>query len=304
MTGGTDYTNAKAEQIARHIARENQIRPKARRRGDVLASVDAITVDWLTDVLCRDHTGAAVIAFRVEGVSDGTHARHRLYLDYNDAGRHAGLPATLFTKSLPTVETRMISGTTMHARTEGRFYAQLRPQLELEIPVCYDSTFDPESYAALHLLEDMVATKGAAFCTFETTVTRAMAEDMLGLLAGVHGQFYDDPRFADEYKWIAPYNKWFLGGNAKLNVELSTHMVFDRAADIIPKRLLQRRKEVWPATLAALRVHEERAHTFLHADVQSVTGIKRPRDAWAYAIGSAPRADTGRATWLMSSRRP
>ncbi len=75
------------------------------------------------------------------------------------------------------------------------------------------------------------------------------------------------PCFAGEYKWVVPYTKWFLVGNAKLKLELSTEMTLDRAADIIPKRLIDRRKDLGPATIAALKAHEERAHTFLHSDV-------------------------------------
>ncbi len=267
MAEGTEFTNTKAEQIARHIAQATQSGAKALKVGDVPSNIEALTPEWLTDVVCADHPGAAVTDFSIEHISSGTHARHRLHLTYNDAGIRAGLPATLFTKSLPTVEIRMISGTTMHVRTEGNFYTQLRPQLDLEIPHCYHTVFDTETYAGLHLLEDLVATKGASFCNFKTPITRAEAEDMLGLLAGVHGRFYDDPRFAGEYKWVVPYTKWFLGGNAKLNVELSTKNTLDRAADIIPPRLLTRRKDVWPAAIAALKAHEERPHTFLHSDV-------------------------------------
>lgn len=267
MVEGTAFTNAKAEQIAGHIARDAQSGVKAMRAGDVPSNVDVLTPEWLTDVLCGKHPGAHVTTLKIEHVSTGTHARHRLHLTFNDEGVRAGLPATLFTKTLPTVEIRMISGTTMHVRTEGNFYIQLRPQLDLEIPHCYHTVFDTETYAGLHLLEDMVATKGATFCSYESTISRAMAEDMLGLLAGVHGRFYDDPRFTGEYKWVVPYTKWFLGGNAKLNVELSTERTLDRAADIIPPRLLARRAEIWPAAIAALKPHDERPHTFLHSDV-------------------------------------
>ncbi len=267
MTEGTEFTNTKAEQIARHIDQAMQSGAKALRAGDVPSNIEALTPEWLTDVVCADHQGAVVTDFTIEHISSGTHARHRLHLTYNDVGVRAGLPATLFTKSLPTVEIRMISGTTMHVRTEGNFYTQLRPQLDLEIPHSYHTVFDTETYAGLHLLEDLVATKGASFCDFRTSITRAEAESMLSLLAGVHGHFYDDPRFTGEYKWVVPYTKWFLGGNAKLNVELSTKNTLDRAADVIPSRLIARRKDIWPATIAALKVHDERPHTFLHSDV-------------------------------------
>jgi len=261
------------DQLASRVSRlfDEQMRAgtKARRAGDVVPTVHAITVEWLNDVL-REHLGAArVTAVAVEDVSSGTHARHRLRLEYDDAGRAAGLPATLFTKSLPDVQTRMIAGVTGHARTEGNFYMQLRPELEgLEIPRGYYSAFDRESFAAVNVLEDVSSTRGATFCDWRTPVSRANAEDQVDLLAGLHGHFYADPRLeTDEFRWVPRFERWFLGGIAKLRVDYYNDMAFTQAADLIPGRLLKRREEVWPATLAALQLHEQSPRTFLHSDV-------------------------------------
>jgi hypothetical protein len=256
-----------AAKIAQRIEQEKLTKPKARRVGDILPSVDAVTTEWLTDVLCRDRSGAEVLDLHIELVSSGTHERHRLHLTYNETGQKAELPKTLFTKSLPTVETRMIAGITGHARTEGGFYTQVRPELQLEIPICYQSTVDEESLAALHLLEDVVATKGAVFCDYETYITREMAEDMLDLLAVLHGNFYNDPRLENEFRWVVPYVKWFTGGITKFGIDHYTDVAFTQAADLIPASLLKRRDQVWPATMQALKLHEELPSTFLHSDV-------------------------------------
>lgn len=267
----TASTKEGHEQLASRVSRlfEEQVRaqPKARRAGDVVPTVYAITVDWLNDVLRRELGAARITGFEIENVSTGTHARHRLRLDYDAAGRAAGLPPTLFTKSLPDVQTRMIAGVTGHARTEGNFYAQVRPELELEIPRGYHSTVDRDSFAAIHLLEDVVSSRGAVFCDYRTPVSREMAEDMVGLLAVLHGRFYEDPRFESDLRWVPRYERWFLGGVGKLRVDYYNDMAFARTADRIPPRLLARREEVWPATLAALEVHERSPRTFLHSDV-------------------------------------
>jgi thiamine kinase-like enzyme len=256
-----------AQRVTRLFEEQMRDRPLARRAGDVLPTVDAITIEWLNDVLRRPLAGGRVTAFRIEDVSSGTHARHRLQLEYDEAGRAAGMPPTLFTKSLPDVQTRMIAGVTGHARTEGLFYTQLRPELDLEIPHAYQSTVDRASFAALHLLEDVAATRGAVFCDYRTSVSREMAEQMVDLLAVLHGHFHDDPRFTDAFRQVARYDRWFRGGIAKLRVDYYTDMALREAADRIPDRLLARRDEVWPATLAALDVHEQGPPTFLHSDV-------------------------------------
>src|SRR5690606_6774983 len=108
-----------------------------RLASDVPASVHAITAEWLTAVLCRGHPGAHVTGFEIEFSSSGTQARHRIRLDYDEAGRAAGLPATVFTKSLPSFVTRMVAGFNGQARVEASFYSQVRPRLEIEAPKGY-----------------------------------------------------------------------------------------------------------------------------------------------------------------------
>ena len=253
--------------ISQIIEQENREPKKATKAGDVLPNVGAITQEWLSDVLCRDAPGVSVIDFTVAPVSTGTHARHRIALTYRGDAAEFGLPQTVFSKTLPSVENRMMVGITGHARTEGRFYTELRPELALEIPRCFHSSVDRESCAAIHLLEDLVATKGATFTNYETYVTREMAEDMVDLLAGMHGHFYADPRFESDFKWVARFTRWFMGGVTKFQVDESTELTLTQAADYIPDRLLARRDEVWPATMASLRIHDEQAETFLHSDV-------------------------------------
>ena len=110
--------------------------------------MDAITPAWLTACSVPDVPRAEVLEFTVVGSSSGTHQRHRLAVTYNDAGRRGGLPPAVFVKSLPTLVTRMIGGYNGTARVEGRFYTEVRPELEIEAPLGYHSAFDPR-YAGL-----------------------------------------------------------------------------------------------------------------------------------------------------------
>jgi hypothetical protein len=97
----------------------------------------------------------------------------------------------------------MIGGFNGTARAEGNFYTQLRALLQIEAPLCYHSACDRRTFAAIHLLEDMVASKSATFCNHKTYVTRAMADDMIDLLAALHGRFYGEPTLAERYRWLA-----------------------------------------------------------------------------------------------------
>jgi aminoglycoside phosphotransferase (APT) family kinase protein len=263
-----DTVEATAARIADGIERARRTNPRPEKLGDILQSVEEVTVEWLTAVLQKTFPGVVVTDVRVEAVSAGTQHRHRLHVTYLPASvGEPAAPSTLFTKSLPTVESRMIAGITGHAKTEGRFYTDLRPHLDLEVPVCYHSTVDPETFAAVHVLDDLTATRGAEFCDASTSVTLGMAEAMVDLMATYHAQFFGDPRFGDELRWLARYHRWFLGGIDKLHVDQYHEEAMTAAADRIPDRLLGRRDEVWPATLAALRVHETEPPTLLHSDV-------------------------------------
>jgi len=265
--GASSRTALAALKIGGRVAYERLLRPKARHHDDVPCSPDAITTEWLTAVLCDKVPGAAVKQVEIKPASAGTHERHQLVLTYNEEGRRAGLPGSLFTKSLPSVVTRMIGGFNGTARAEGRFYLQLRPQLEIEAPVGYHAAFDPNTFASILLLEDLAAAKSATFCSHKTYVMRAMAEDMIDLLAALHARFYGDSGLANQYRWVAPYPRWFTIGAQKLDLELYTREAFEGASHVILQGVLARHDEVWPAAIRALALHERGPQGLLHSDV-------------------------------------
>jgi aminoglycoside phosphotransferase (APT) family kinase protein len=266
MGASTDTAFA-ALKIGGRVAYERLTRPKARRFDDVPCSPYAVTAEWLTAVLCGKTPGAIVTHVEVRSASAGTHERHQLKVSYNDEGRRAGLPVSIFTKSLPSIVTRMIGGFNGTARVEGSFFTQIRPQLDIEAPLCYHSAYDRRTFAAIHLLEDLVATKSATFCNHKTYVTRAMADDMIDLLAALHGRFYGDPTLAERYRWLASYPRWFTIGAAKMGTEYYTRKAFDAAAHVIPPEVMARRDEVWPATMRALALHDSEPQGLIHSDV-------------------------------------
>jgi hypothetical protein len=149
--GASTATALAALKIGGRVAFERVVRPKAWRLGDVPCSPYAITTEWLTAVLCGKIPEAIVTHVEVQPASAGTHERHRLIVSYNEGGRRAALPTSIFTKSLPSVVTRMIGGFNGTARVEGNFYTQLRPLLQIEAPLCYHSACDRQTFAAIHV---------------------------------------------------------------------------------------------------------------------------------------------------------
>jgi aminoglycoside phosphotransferase (APT) family kinase protein len=265
--GRSAKTALAALKISGRVAYERLARPKARQFDDVPCTPYAVTPEWLTAVLCGKVPGAVVTQVEVKAASAGTHERHQLKVSYNEEGRRAGLPVSIFTKSLPSIVTRMIGGFNGTARVEGSFFTQIRPELEIEAPLCYHSAYDRRTFAAIHLLEDLVATKSATFCNHKTYVTRAMADDMIDLLASLHGRFYGDPTLAERYRWLASYPRWFTIGAAKMGTEYYTRKAFDAAAHVISAEVMSRRDDVWPATMRALALHDSEPQGLIHSDV-------------------------------------
>jgi hypothetical protein len=258
---------ATALRVGGQVLLEKITRSKVYLAEEVPGSPYAITTQWLTDAVCKGVPGAQATDVKVDLVSSGTHERHRLHVSYNEAGTKAGLPRSIFAKSLPSLVTRMIAGFTAQARSESMFYKQIRPQLSIETPLCYYTGFDKNKLAALHLMEDLVATKSATFCSNRTDVTRTMADDMIDLLASLHASFHRKLDDRKTYSWLPGYPQWFTVGAEKLRIEHYTQKALDKAADVMPSGLMKRRHDLWPATMRALEVHNTHSPVFLHSDV-------------------------------------
>lgn len=258
---------ATALRVGGRLLADRLARPMATTRDDVPTSVDATTPAWWTAVLAADMPGAEVVAVRPVSASKGTHQRHRFALTWNRAGQDAGLPTAVFTKSLPTLVTRMMGGYNGTARAEGRFYMEIRPDLAIEAPRGYHAAFDRETLACVNVLEDIVATRQASFCNHRTAVTREMAEGMVDLLAVLHGHRYDDPRLDSELRWVANFADWFRIGARKMRTAHYTDQALSKAAELMPKDILDRRAQVWPATEACADIHVRGPRGLLHSDV-------------------------------------
>ncbi|WP_165824252.1 aminoglycoside phosphotransferase family protein [Micromonospora globispora] len=253
--------------VAGHLAAETIKRPKARKVEELPRSVGGITTQWLTAVLCQGHPGAEVVDFGLADGSRGTHERRRILVMYNAEGVRAGLPTSVFTKSLPSLVTRMLVGFMGHARYEMLFYKLIRPSLTIETPLCYYSSSDKTSLAALHVLEDVVHTKGARFLDERTYVDRAMAEGMVDLLAELHAALYDDPRLSSELSWLIDFPTWIEKGVERVYTDEFSRKAIAKAQRVVPPGFYARRQEVWPATMKGLELHRSQPSTVIHSDV-------------------------------------
>jgi thiamine kinase-like enzyme len=250
--------------FAAHTLWDHFSRPVARRPEDIPWSADAVSAEWLTAILCRDHPGAEVVGVQVDGGSSGSSVRRRIGVTYNEAGRDAGLVDSYFAKATPALLTRLSSA--MAAAQEANFFRTLRPELPIEAPLHRFSSYDFSTGRSFHLFEDLVATRGACFCNFATVINREQAEQVVDLLALLHGRHYASPRLEQDLKWIPPYESFFSAMEYH-GVHAGHDQARRVAAHVIAPDVTERWDEIWPMAILGLRLHTEEPRTIIHNDV-------------------------------------
>lgn len=243
--------------------------PTLRTGTDVPAHVQDITASWLTDVLQAVFPGVTVMGVSVDHVSSGTSVRARLHLRYGTD--RSELPATMFVKSTPTLTTRIANGLTGTAPTEAGFYQHLRPQLDLQAPQGYHSAFNSKSWRSVQIIEDLVATKGATFCSPARHVTFDEALQIVHQLATLHGQGTQLPEVTGAHRpsWLCTYPEWWRRALSVVNVKRSHLRAVADAVDdgILPPELRGRGQDLWDRFQQSVQIHRNLPHTLIHGDV-------------------------------------
>jgi len=242
-------------------------KPRAKTADDIPCNYDSVTTEWFEAVLCRDVPGAKVLSVQPGMGSKGTSSRRQFRIEYNEAGRAAGLPASVFAKGTPDLMTRLAGTVTESMTGEAHFYSQVRPELDIEAPMGYHSAYDLKRGRSIHLIEDLVETKNATFCSPQTRISRDQAEQVVELLATLHGTYYKSPRlntdFAHLFTWVEEHSRMIT----TVDLNKYHHRGFAKAEPVIPKELLRRRDEVWPAIVKSTGLHDQLPHTIIHCDV-------------------------------------
>ena len=253
------------EPIKRRYDWDQLHRPKAVSATDVPFSYEAITPAWLTAILCRNHPNAEVLGFRLDEPDNGSSNRRRIFIDYNEGGRQAGLPLTVFCKASHELRNRLQLGLSGAARAEVLFFNTVRPLVEIHAPRAYFANYDPASFASIVVLADMAGQ--VEFCTHTTQMTRARAESQMRLLATLHGRFYESEELRGLLKPLGTWPEYFHRCDQAFRLAEYCNIGFMRGESVIPSRLFARHAEIWPATLSSVEAHNRLPHSLIHGDV-------------------------------------
>lgn len=253
----------RAAVVGGHVLVERLTRPVARTRQDVPRDGVAITKEWLTEVLCANAPGAAVVSFDSPGGSSGTSTRAALRVRYNEAGTKVGLPTELYTKTTSSYSQRILLGGAKVLDGETHFFMRLRPKVEIEAPKGYWGAVDNRSWRSFILMEDIAATKGAHFIDATTAITRDQVTDLVQNMARYHGGLWEDPAITvlktprDHFHNVKSFID--MQGRAKVGME--------RAKDVIPPALYGLADRLWRGTERSLELATTgMPRTLLHGD--------------------------------------
>lgn len=240
-------------------------KPQVTTADETPGSPRALTAQWLGAALGADAHGASLLSFDRGSHSSGTTDRCRLTLQWDAAGRAAGLPESLFLKCTSSLKTRLITGVVGINAAEVQFYQLIRPQLKIEAPTAFHASHDPSSWRSCLLLDDIVRSRGATFCSPDTAVDVEQMRAMLRLLATAHARYWNESAFTGPLAWLRTPQA-YQADLRNIGVERNGPVGVQRAAAVIPARLLSQRDLLIPALFRALEIGSQGSATLLHGD--------------------------------------
>jgi aminoglycoside phosphotransferase (APT) family kinase protein len=150
---------------------------------------------------------------------------------------------------------------------EVRFYAELRPQLSIEAPRVYASSYEPRSGRFEIVMEDL-RDRGARFPNATTPISLAQIRSLLDTLARLHAQHWASPRFDDELAWVPGTRR---GGMFPVFDAIGLDLIRDQLRRSADKRELiapleRSIEQLWEAMWRAQLEFEAGPTTLCHGD--------------------------------------
>lgn len=236
------------------------------RKDGVPVAAAGIDAAWLTEALQPSAPGAVVTRVdRMDGHS-GTTTREWIRLATNDAGRSAGLPATLFVKITPTsLGTRLFTTLLRLGASEVDFYRVLGGTLPVKTPRVFCARRAERGGRFVLLLEDLAAS-GCRFTSSADPISLVEARAVVTALGRLHAAFWESPRFAGDLAWLrsAENNprrrlEWWISAR-------SNGPALAKFGDLVPQEIRENAHRIH-AHRRLLEAHWARApRTLIHGD--------------------------------------
>jgi len=159
--------------------------------GALPRSGDGLTAQWITEALQQRYSGVAVASVRQGQTVAGTATKIQLLLEFDEAGRRAELPPSLYAKGGFDWHEVAFSASYI---AEAIFYADWAPRIKANIPRCYYAGRDEGQ--GIVLIEDL----GLRGATYGGGVVEPLGIDTVAqvvkLLASIHAATWNLPVLA------------------------------------------------------------------------------------------------------------
>jgi aminoglycoside phosphotransferase (APT) family kinase protein len=240
--------------------------PRLSRNDGVPVTPRGVDAAWLTRALQPIAPGIVVTRVeRIEGHS-GTTTRERIRVVTDEAGRRAGLPASVFLKITPaSLGTRLFTSLLGLGAAEVDFYRVLGGSLPVRAPRVFCARRPVRGGRFVLVLEDLAAT-GCRFTDASHPISLAEARAVVVTLAHLHAAFWESPRFTGDLAWLrSPENnphrrfEWWISSR-------SNGPALARFGDAVPDEVRENAHRVH-AHRPLLEAHWARApRTLIHGD--------------------------------------
>lgn len=262
--GKKDAMRPTFAEIRSRFEAERQAAGQLRTASDLPRSYEEISPQWLTRVLADDYPGAKVVSHSLGEPDEGTSSRRRIFVDWNEAGKRAGLPASVFCKGTQRLESRYLLGMNGGIEAEVTFYNVVRGGLAIEAPRPLFARFDPQTFNSIIILEDLTARVEFGKHAMKMPLERAQSQ--MRLLATLHSKYYESPELVSTLSRFNDWEDYFAVTVEEAGFGEACQRGFEEAEAVIPPALFGRAREIWPATLKSVARHRELPRTFLHSD--------------------------------------
>ena len=249
--------------ITEHFNRDQERIGQPLRAGELPLQYEDLTIEWLNHALCANTPGVEVESFELGAIDNGSSNRRKIRVRYTQ--EDSGLPEKLFCKASHNLVNRISLGASGAALAEKIFYTDFRAKLNIEAPQCWYAEVDTKSFNSLIMLGD-VSDEVQEFCNHHTHIDLHRAQTQMSLLAEVHGPCYSDAELRGSLSKFLSWREYFEGTVA-FGMDSGSNNGFLAAEEVIPPRLYRRFKEIWPATVASVLMHDSLPNTLAHGDV-------------------------------------
>ena len=182
--------------IANMLASTSPLIPGERKYG-----VMSLTPEELAPRMRGKVADAKIDKLEIKIADIGTSDRARLFIEWNQAGKQAGLPDTAFSKGTPSqLRSRFLLAFLAGNQAEAGFFTEIYPEVE-------DLTIEPYVSRAgmggryVVAFEDMQK-ESVQLYDVDSAAPLTHVEGMIDVLAKLHGRYWQSPRFSQDLSWL------------------------------------------------------------------------------------------------------